>query len=117
MTNTLSHTGDSSFRQAVINQSSNNDNSIFGFKDILAGDGTYEISRTKIPARCSLPLKTETQISKHVTVLSGIVHITLADDVMVLVADESIYIPQGILYGLENRADNTALVVSVDYFA
>jgi len=115
MTNTVPDTTDSSFKQAVLNQSSNNDNSIFGFKDILAGDGTYEVSRTKIPARCTLPLKMESQTSKHLTILSGIVHVTLSDDVMVLVADESLYIPQGILYGLENRADSSALVVSVDY--
>ena len=115
MNNTVPDINESSFKQAVLNQTSSNDNSVFGFKDILAGDGTYEVSRTRIPARCTLPLQMEKQTSKHLTVLSGIVHVTLSDDVMVLVADESLYIPQGVLYGLENRADSAALVVSVDY--
>ena len=117
MTHNAPNLGNSTFQESVISRTSGNDNSELGFKDILADDDTYEISRTNIPARCSLPLKTDMKISKHLTVISGIIHITLGDDIMVLVADESIYIPQGVLHGLENRADTTALVVSVDYIA
>jgi len=117
MTNNAPSIGNSTFQQSVINRTSGNDNSVFGFKDVLSCDGTYEVAKIKIPARCNLPLKTDIRTSKHITVLSGIIHITLGDDIMVLVADESIYVPQGVLHGLENRADTPALLISVDYLA
>ncbi len=117
MSGIVPRVGNSAFNSAISDGLSNNDNSKSGFKDILAGGDTYQVSRFNIPARCSLPLQTDQQTSKHLTVLSGIIHITLADDIMVLVADESIYIPQGVLHGLENRADNPALIISVDYNA
>ena len=117
MTNIVPRIGNSSYKSSIINRSSNNDNSRSCFKDNLANDAHYAVSRLKIPARCNLPLQRDLHTSKHLTVLSGIIHITLADDIMVLVADESIYVPQGVLHGLENRADNPALIISVDYIA
>lgn len=100
---------------SIINKKSNNDNTTARFKNILAEGQNYEISRLEIPARCNLPLQKDLHKSKHITVLSGIIHLTLSDDVMILVADESIYVAQGALHGLENRANSTATVVSVDY--
>lgn len=117
MTTTVPHIGKSVAVRAAFTATSNNDNAKSGFKDILADGPLYEVARLIVPARCNLPLQTNHYISRHITVLSGIIHITVADDVMVLVADESIYIPQGQLHGLENRADETALIISVDYTA
>lgn len=96
---------------------SSNDNNASGFRQILAKNQSYEVAQMKVPPRCNLPLQRHEKASKHLTVLSGIVHVTLGDDVMVLVADESIYIPQGALHGLENRADAASIIVSVDYIA
>jgi len=100
---------------SIIKKESNNDNSTSRFRNILAEGKNYQISRLEIPARCNLPLQTDLSQSKHITVLSGIIHLTLSDDVMILVADESIYVAQGVLHGLENRADSPATVVSVEY--
>jgi len=117
MNNLVPRIGKSITVSAAFTATSNNDNATSGFKDLLADGARYEVSRLTIPARCNLPLQTNLRISRHITVLSGIVHITVDDDVMVLVADESIYISQGQLHGLENRADESALVISVDYTA
>ena len=100
-----------------VGKTSGNDNTRSGFEKLLSRGQNYQIAQLKIPARCNLPLQTDYHQSKHLTVLSGIIHLTLSDDVIVLVADESIYVPQGMLHGLENRADHAALVVSVDYMA
>ncbi len=117
MTNIVPRIGKSVALSAAFTATSNNDNAKSCFKDILADGPLYQVSRLTVPARCNLPLQTNHHISRHITVLSGILHITVVDDVMVLVADESIYVPQGQLHGLENRADEKALVISVDYTA
>ncbi|VAV88015.1 hypothetical protein MNBD_ALPHA08-2429 [hydrothermal vent metagenome] len=117
MTNIVPRIGKPASTSAAFAALSNNDNGKSGFKDILADGSNYEIARLNIPARCNLPLRTDPHTSRHITVLSGIIHITLEDDVMVLIADESIYVPQGLLHGLENRADQTALIISVNYTA
>ena len=100
---------------SIVGKQSNNDNTTSRFKNVLAEGQNYQVSRMEIPARCHLPLQSDLHQSKHITVLSGIIHLTLSDDVMILVADESIYIAQGALHGLENRADSSATIVSVDY--
>jgi len=117
MTNSVPRIGKSPCVSAAFAAQSNNDNGKSGFRDILADGSNYEIARLNLPARCNLPLQTDHHTSRHITVLSGIIHVTLEDDVMVLIADESIYVPQGLLHGLENRADETALIVSVNYTA
>ncbi len=94
---------------------SGNDNSKSAFNEVLAGGHNYIIDRIKTPPRCTLPLQTLDKTSRHITVLLGCVHVTLGDDVIVLVPDESIYIPQGILHGIENRANESAEIISVDY--
>ena len=115
MSSTVPSIGNLADDGSIVSKKSNNDNTTTKFKNTLAKGHNYEISRMEIPARCNLPLQTDLQKSKHITVLSGIIHFTLSDDVIILVADESIYVAQGALHGLENRADNTAIVVSVDY--
>ena len=117
MTNIVPRIGNSTPVNPLSSGSSNNDNSSNCFSTILDLGETYQVSRLKVPARCHLPMQSGLKTSKHLTILSGIVHITLEDDVMVLVADESIYIPQGALHSLENRANDTAVIVSVDYTA
>ncbi len=117
MTNIVPRIGKSASVNAAFTAHSNNDNARSSFTDVLAEGSDYEVSRLNIPARCSLPLHRDQTTSRHITILSGIIHVTLDDDVMVLVADESIYIPQGSLHGLENRADETALVISVNHTA
>ena len=117
MNNIVPRIGSSGSKNAAFSALSNNDNAKSGFTDVLTQGDNYEVSRLKIPARCSLPLNTDHHISRHITVLSGIIHVTLDDDVMVLVGDESIYIPQGSLHGLENRANEESLIISVDYIA
>lgn len=117
MTNIVPRIGNSAAKSAAFAALSNNDNAKSSFKEILADGSHYEVARLNIPARCNLPLQTDHQTSRHLTVLSGIVHITLEDDVLVLVADESLYVPQGSLHGLENRANETALVIAVNYTA
>ncbi len=96
---------------------SGNDNSKEAFNEVLGNGSNYHVNRIKTPARCTLPLQTLDTISRHITVLQGCVHVTLGDDVIVLVPDESIYIPQGLLHGIENRANETAEIISVDYAA
>ena len=117
MTNTVPRISRSASISAAFSEQSNNDNGRTAFNDILDAGNNYDVSRLKIPARCNLPLQTHQQTSRHITVLSGIIHVTLDNNVIVLVADESIYVPHGILHGLENRADETALVISVNYTA
>lgn len=117
MSNIVPRIGNSVSNGAEISERPGNDNAQSSFTDILADADSYQVSRLNVPARCSLPLQTCHHTSRHITVLSGVVHVTLVDDVIVLVGDESIYIPLGSLHGLENRAEEPALIISVDYIA
>ncbi len=94
---------------------SGNDNSKAAFNEALANGQNYVVDRIKTPPRCTLPLQTLNKVSRHITVLQGCLHVTLGDDVLVLVPDESIYIPQGVLHGIENRANESAEIISVDF--
>jgi mannose-6-phosphate isomerase-like protein (cupin superfamily) len=94
---------------------SSNDNTTGAFTNQLIAEDHYKVSHIKVPGHYTLPLQTTADISRHMTVLAGIVHITLGDDVMALVGDESLYIPQGVLHGIENRSGHEAVIVSVDY--
>lgn len=92
-----------------------NDNLRSAFAKNLDHDVFYSVNRLTIPALSTLPLQTTPDHSRHVTVLAGIVHITMGQEIFALTADESLYLPQGILHGFENRADQPAIVISIDY--
>ena len=98
-------------------KNSGNDNSKAAFNEVLGHGHGYNVNRIKTPARCTLPLQTLDTTSRHITVIKGCVHITMGEDVIVLVPDESIYIPQGLLHGIENRANDSAEIISIDYSA
>lgn len=94
---------------------SGNDNLRSAFTENLDHDVFYSVNRLTIPAHSALPLQNGKNCSKHVTVLCGIVHVTMGNDVFALTGDESIYLPQGVLHGFENRADKPAIVICIDY--
>ena len=115
MTGSVPRIGKRAGTSHLLKIKSSNDNKVGTFTEKLLGEDHYSISRIKVPGYYTLPLQTTPEISRHMTVLAGIVHITLGDDVMALVGDESLYIPQGALHGIENRSGHEAVIVSVDY--
>lgn len=92
-----------------------NDNIRSAFSQNLDHDVFYSVNRLTVPAHSTLPLQNGHECSRHVTILAGIVHVTMGQDIYALTADESIYLPQGVLHGFENRSDKPAIIISIDY--
>ena len=82
-------------------------------RQLLHQGTTWQVNALTLKPGQHLAPQRHGDMSGHWMVVAGEAHITLEDDVMMLEADEAIYIPAGTLHRLENRSTAKTTLIEV----
>lgn len=91
----------------------------WGSYESLEKTGRYHVKRLEVSPGGELSLQKHTRRAEHWVVVSGTAEITRNEEVLVLEANQSTYIPRGATHRLANRGDVPLVVIEVqtgDYF-
>lgn len=87
----------------------------WGNVEVLSCSGGHRIERITVKPGKELPAHYHQQRSEHWTIIEGEGEVLLGDDVLIVAPDDSLYIPAGIVHGLQTAADQSVKLVAVHF--
>ncbi|MFZ5564218.1 MAG: mannose-1-phosphate guanylyltransferase/mannose-6-phosphate isomerase [Thermodesulfobacteriota bacterium] len=85
----------------------------WGTCETLVLDDRFHVNRLTVKPGQKLSLQRHARRAEHWVILSGTALVTRGGETLTLTADQSIYIPEGVLHRLENAGDGPLEVIEV----
>jgi mannose-1-phosphate guanylyltransferase/mannose-1-phosphate guanylyltransferase/mannose-6-phosphate isomerase len=85
----------------------------WGWYEVIAAGDRFQVKRIQVHPGAALSLQSHRHRSEHWVVVQGTARVTLGDDVRLLSANQSIYVPQGAVHRLENPGEAPVTLIEV----
>ena len=85
----------------------------WGKYEVLVEDAGYKVKRITVIPGGRLSLQSHAYRAEHWVIVSGIVKVTVGDNVSSKKSGESVHIPLGAIHRLENETDNDMVLIEV----
>lgn len=90
------------FEGEVVTRLSREEIDGWGYHETLSSGPRFQVRRMMVEPGAALPLQSHVHRSEHWVVVSGSARVTVAGDAKLLTENENVYIPLGVVHGLEN---------------
>lgn len=85
----------------------------WGWFEVIAHDSCFQVKRIYVKPGGALSLQSHNYRSEHWVVVEGEAKVTIDDDVRMLAAGESVYVPLGAVHRMENLGASPMILIEV----
>ena len=85
----------------------------WGWYETLSNGDNFQVKRIFVKPKSSISLQSHSKRSEHWVIVSGVAKVTLGNELKIMNANQSIYIPMGEIHRLENDGDTPVILIEV----